>query len=129
MSLPNIGTLVRSSGLDASFWYLEWTYTGATGEVLLDGTQSDRDERVATPVADSGTTGVTSIRFPKCKRVRVLHCSIEAAAAGTLEMLCRPGAVDAAAGSMNFVHITAPTTLAHPSSGSRARLYLQLEAP
>jgi hypothetical protein len=125
--LPGIGTPVKASGKSCNFWTLEWTYTGAAGEVLLDSAASDLDSRVATPVADSGTTGVTSIRFPKCERVRVVHCSIEAAVAGTLEMLCRPGAILPSSGSMNFVHITAPTTLAHPSSGSRARLTLDLE--
>lgn len=128
MSLPNVGTPTRGSGLDRSQWYLEWTYTDASGAVLLDGTQSDQDERVATPVADGGT-GLTLIRFPKCKRVRVLHMSIQANVAGTAEEWCTPSVVDAAGGSMTFVHVTATGTLADPASGARGRLYLDLEAP
>lgn len=127
MAKAGCGTILKGSGKDQTIWKLEWTYTGSAGEVSLDTTQSDRDPDIATPVADSGTTGLDNIRFPKCSRAWVLHCSIEPAADGTLEMLCRPGDIVPASGTMNFFHITAPTTPAHPSSGSRARLILLLE--
>src|ERR1043165_2295657 len=102
MALPNTGTLLRGSGLDQSIWKIEWTYTDGSGAVLLANAQSDRDERVATPVADGGT-GLTLIKFPKCKRVWVLDCSVNVPTPGTSERLPRPGSIDAAAGSLTFV--------------------------
>src|SRR6185503_1648416 len=77
MGLPDIGTPLRGSGKDQSVWKLEWTYTGTSGEVSLDTSQSDQDARIPTPVADSGTTGLTNIVFPKCDRAWVLHHELE----------------------------------------------------
>ncbi len=41
MSIGNCGTPVRGSGKNLTVWKLEWTYSGATGEVTLDAAQSD----------------------------------------------------------------------------------------
>jgi hypothetical protein len=126
MGMPNIYCPVRASGKSAEVWCLEWTYTDGSGAVSLDSDQSDLDQRIATPVADGGT-GLTNIVFPKCNRVRVLHCSIEAPTSGTTEKWSTPADVSASAGTMNVVICTAPTTLADPPSGARGRLVLLLD--
>ncbi len=132
MALPNIGTPVRSSGRSCDTWSLEWTY-GSSGAVTLDtngaddGAWTDQDPRVTTPVADGGNTGLTSITFPKCRRVRVLHCSIEEPTAGTAEVVARPGSIVPSSGTMNFVMLDYAGSLADPASGARGRLVLQLE--
>jgi hypothetical protein len=126
MGLSNIYTPVRASGKSAEVWCLEWTYTDGSGAVSLDTDQSDLDQRIATPVADGGT-GLTNIVFPKCNRVRVLHCSIEAPTSGTSEKVANPADVSASAGTMNVVICTAPSTLADPATSSRGRLVLLLD--
>lgn len=125
--LPGIGQPIKSSGRGAiSLWTLEWTYTDGAGAVLLDATISDQDARVATPVALT-SVGLTAIRFPKCRKAKILHMSLQAAVAGTTEKQVTPGPIDPAAGTFTFVVCTAPSTLAFPASGSRARLTLALD--
>lgn len=133
MPLPNIGTEVQTSGLSGSLWGIEWTYTGATGEVLFDtivgegGAWVDEDPRVLTPVADGGA-GLTLIQFPKCRRVRVVHCSVAAPTPFTDESNARPHAVLPLAGTMTVVHFDALTGAANePPVGARGRLLLMLE--
>jgi hypothetical protein len=127
MSLPGIGTHVKTGKLDGSLWTLEWTYTDGSGAVLFDATKSDSDERVATPVADGGT-GLTLLRFPKCRRATVLQLAVTAAVSGTSEKQVTIGPIDAAAGTLTMVICTAPSTLADPPSGARGRCVLLLEA-
>lgn len=135
MGLPSIGTPVRASGKDASLWYLEWTYTGTSGEVSLDTDQSDDDPRIATPVADSGTTGITSIQFPKCDRVRVLHCSLEVVTADLSDptdyRIANVRDIDPDLGtlSVTFAEFETNGALTDPNTGARARLALLLEYP
>lgn len=128
MSLPGIGTPVKTSKQDGSLWTMEWTYTDGSGAVLYDASKSDNDERVSTPVADGGT-GLTLLRFPKCRRATILQLSVQAAVAGTTEKQVTPGPLDAAAGTLTAVICTAPSTLADPPSGARGRCVLLLEAP
>lgn len=127
MGLPGIGTPVRASGKDASVWCLEWTFSGATGEVTLDESQSDLDPRIETPVEDGASTGITNITFPKCDRLRVLHCSIEAPTAGTAEQVARVGDVDTDAGTLKFVCLSDALALEEGTQDARARLVLLLE--
>lgn len=130
MGLTNIYTPVRASGRSAEVWCLQWTF-GATGAVTLDTDNSDQDQRIATPVADSGTTGKTSIVFPKCNRCRVLHISVEPATEGTASNYRQavPVDVNAAAGTMSFYTIENDTAsaLADPEDGSIGRLVLLLD--
>lgn len=136
MGLPGTGTDVTSSGLSATMWSLEWTYTDGSGAVLLDsvdepdGAWTDRDPRVTTPVAD-GTAGITLITYPKCRRVRVLHCSIEPATPGTASNHRHlvPELVVPSAGTMQLRILAANggAVNSDPESGSRGRLVLQLE--
>lgn len=132
MAQPGIGTTVKTGRLDGSMWILEWTY-GASGAVTLDATKSDQDERVTTPVADGGT-GITNIKFPKCRRATVLHCSLEPATADIADptdyRLAQPIAVNAAAGTcaVYLVQVEATEALADPETGARGRLVLLLEA-
>lgn len=134
MSLPGVGTPVRGSGKNQSLWKLEWTYSGATGEVSLDTAQSDQDPRIATPVADSGTTGVTSITFPKCARAWVVHCSLEVVTADLSDptdyRIANVRDLDSDAGtcSVTFAEFETNGALADPNTGARARLVLLLEA-
>jgi hypothetical protein len=123
--LPGIGTPVKVSGRSSNYWTLEWTY-GASGAVTLDSDMSDLDERVTTPVADGGT-GVTSIRFPKCRRVRIVHCSVENVTPATGDVDAYPRLVVASTGSMNFTMVNYAGALADPVSGSRGRLTLDLD--
>ncbi len=129
MGLPNCGTPLRGSGKDLTVWKLEWTYSGATGEVTLDDVQSDADPRVATPVADGASTGITTVNFPKCDRAWVLHCSIEAPTAGTAEQVARVGDIDVDAGTLNFVCLSDALALEEGTENARARLTLLLEYP
>lgn len=129
MPLPNVGKPVRTSMRQSgSLWYLEWTY-GSTGAVTLDTTTSDLDQRVATPVA-AGATGITLIRFPKCRRVRIVHCSVIAPVAGTTEKMALATSIVPTSGSLsviNFTIATGTTALADPTSGARGRLHLLLD--
>ena len=133
MGLPGIGTPVRAGGKDASIWRLEWTYSGTTGEVSLDEDQSDLDPRIPTPVADSGTTGLTSIVFPKCNRVWVLHASLEVVTADLSDptdyRLANVRDIVPASGTLTvtFAEIETAGALADPNTDSRARLVLLLE--
>jgi hypothetical protein len=135
MSLSQCGTPVRGSGKDQTIWKLEWTYTGTTGEVSLDTTQSDQHPQVATPVADSGTTGKTSITFPKSLRAWVLHHELEPVTADISDptdyRMTNVVALDADAGTctMVFSEIETAGALADPNTGARARLILLLERP
>jgi hypothetical protein len=133
MAMRGCGTLLKGSGKDQTVWKLEWTYTGTSGEVSLDATQSDEEPSIATPVADSGTTGITNIVFPKCTRAWVLHCSLEPIAADVADptdyRMVNPALIVATSGTMNvcFSEIETAGALADPNTGARARLILLLE--
>lgn len=135
MTTRGIATPARASGKSADIWCLEWTYSGTTGQVSLDTAQSDRDPDIATPVADSGTTGLTNIVFPKSTRVRVLHHELEPVTADISDptdyRMTNVLAVNAAAGTCQiaFSEIETAGALADPNTGARARLVLLLDRP
>ena len=129
MPLSQCGTPLRGSGKDQTVWKLEWTYSGATGEVTLDTTQSDQHPNVPTPVADGASTGLTNITFPKCNRAWVLHRSIEAPTPGTAEQEAHVADLDADAGTCTFVTLSDALALEEGTEGARARLILLLERP
>lgn len=131
MPLPGIGSPIKatSDAISWNLWCLEWTYTDGIGAVLLDSAKSDLDSRVATPVADGGS-GITSIRFPKCKTARVIYQSIEPATPGTFGNYRQTtvSLVVPASGSLDFRMIAANGgALSDPESGSRGRLVLLLD--
>lgn len=134
MAIGGAGTPIRGSGNGLTVWKLEWTY-GSGGAVTLDTAQSDRHPDVATPVADSGTEGITNITFLKCDRLWVLHASVEPPTAdlgdGTDYVMPVLTAVSASAGTAVFrmVDVEGTGDLNDPPSGSRARLILLLERP
>lgn len=129
MPLPSIGKPVRSSDSwwNHNLWAIEFTASGATGEVTLDEDMTDLDARVATPVADSGTEGLTSIRFPKCRRVRVVHCSIEEPTVGTSGQMAKMADILPESGSASFAVYSDAFALAHATNGSRMRILLDLD--
>jgi hypothetical protein len=127
MSVSQCGTPLRGSGDNLTVWKLEWTYSGATGEVTLDTTQSDQSLLVATPVADGASTGITNIVFPKCTRAWVLHCSIEAPTPGTAEQVAHVADLSATAGTCNFICLSDALALEEGTESARARLTLLLE--
>lgn len=133
MGLPNIFTPVRASGRSAEIWHLEWTYTDAGGAVSLDTAQSDRDPRIATPVADSGTEGKTNLVFPKCRRVRVLNAQVTPPSGdlddGTDYVLPVVTEISATAGTavLRMVDIEGSANLNDPTSGARACVTLLLD--
>jgi hypothetical protein len=135
MGLPNCGTPLRGTGKDQTVWKLEWTYTGTSGEVLLDDTMSDNDPRIATPVAGSGTTGLTSVSFPKCDRCHVLHCSLEVVTADLSDptdyRIANVRDIDEDAGTLTvtFSEFETNGALTDPNTGARCRLTLLLEYP
>jgi len=110
-----------------NYWTTEFTFTGATGEVALDESQSDQDPRVSTPVEDSGTTGVTTLRFPKGRRWRVVHCSIEEPTAGTSAQMAKLVDLDPDAGTAKFCVYGETFALAHATSGSRGRVTIDID--
>ncbi len=127
MSVSQCGTPLRGSGDNLTVWKLEWTYSGATGEVSLDTGQSDQSLLVASPVVDGASTGLTNITFPKSTRAWVLHCSIEAPTAGTAEQVARVGDMSATGGTLVFVCTSDALALEEATEGARARLILLLE--
>lgn len=135
MSISQCGTPVRGEGKNLTVWTLEWTYTGTSGEVSLDTDQSNLSTAVATPVADSGTTGLTSIVFPKSTRAWVLHASLEVVTADLSDptdyRMTNVRDLDADAGTCTvcFSEIESAGALADPNTDSRARLTLLLERP
>jgi hypothetical protein len=129
MATKGCGTPLRGSGKDQTIWKLEWTYSGATGEVTLDSAQSDEDPSIASPVADGASTGLTNITFPKSSRAWVQHCSIEAPTAGTAEQVARVGAMNATAGTCKFVVLSDALALEEGTENARGRLTLLLERP
>jgi hypothetical protein len=129
MAMRNCGTILKGSGKDQTVWKLEWTFTGATGEVTIDSTQSDEDPSIATPIADGGSTGVTNIVFPKCSRAWVLHASIEAPTPGTAEQVIRVDTLSATAGTCNVICLSDALALEEGTENARARLILLLERP
>lgn len=129
MPLSQCGTPLRGSGKDQTVYKLEWTYSGATGEVTLDTAQSDQHPAVPTPVADSGSTGITNITFPKCMRAWVLECSIEAPTPGTAEQVAKVADLDADAGTCKFLALSDALALEEGTESARARLVLLLERP
>ncbi len=124
-----VGTPVKSSGKSADLWTIEYTYSGATGEVTLDTAQSDRDPGIPTPVVDGASTGITNITFPKSLRAWVMHCSIEAPTAGTAEQIARVGDLSATAGTCNVVVLSDALALEEGTQDARVRLTLKLERP
>jgi hypothetical protein len=129
MPTAECGTPLRGSGKDLTVWKLEWTYSGATGEVTLDTGQSDESVQVATPVADGASTGITNIVFPKSTRAWVLHCSIEAPTPGTAEQVAHIADMSATGGTANFICLSDALALEEGTENSRARLVLLLERP
>jgi hypothetical protein len=133
MSVSQCGTPLRGSGDNLTVWKLEWTYSSTGGEVTLDTAQSDQSLLVTTPVADSGTTGLTSIVFPKSTRAWVLHASLEVVTADISDptdyRMTNVLALSATAGTcqMAFSEIETAGALADPNTGARARLILLLE--
>ena len=131
--MPGVATPVRGSGNNQSLWKLEWTYSSTGGEVTLDTDQSDQHPGVATPVADSGTTGLTNIVFPKATRAWVLHHELEPVTADISDptdyRMTNVLALNAAAGTcqMAFSEIETAGALADPNTGARAKLVLLLE--
>jgi hypothetical protein len=132
MALQGCGIPLRGSGEDQSVWKLEWTF-GAAGAVTLDAAQSDRDSRVATPVADGGT-GLVNVSFPKSKRAWPLLADLEPATAdvgdGTDYRKVTVTALNAPAGTcvLTLCPIEgADSSPADPETGARGRLYLLLE--
>ena len=114
---------------------MEWTYTDGSGAVLLDtatgegGAWTDQDPRIVTPVADGGT-GITTIQFPKSRRARVAHVSVEPATPGTIGNFRNAvvADLDAVAGTCSIYFATHDgAALEDPESGSRGRLTLELE--
>lgn len=132
MSLPGIDCDVKSSGRACDTWSIEYT-CGASGAVTLDtdgeadGAWTDQDPRITTPLADSGTTGLTSIQFPKCRRVRVLHCSIEEPTAGTDVQKADIVDVVPTSGTATVRVVDGTFALADAITGARVRVVLQLE--
>lgn len=132
MSLPNIDCDVKSSGRACDTWSIEYT-CGASGAVTLDtdsdvdGAWTDQDPRVTTPVADSGVTGLTSITFPKCRRVRVLHCSIEEPTAGTGVQMAQLVDIVPSAGTASVRVVGETFALADATTNARVRVVIQLE--
>ena len=125
--MPGVATPLRGSGKNQSVWKLEWTYSGATGEVTLDTGQSDRHPSVATPVADGASTGITSITFPKATRAWVMHCSIEAPTPGTAEQVAHVADLSATGGTCSFICLSDALALEEGTENARARLTLLLE--
>mgnify|MGYP001602008965 CR=1 FL=1 len=134
--IPGFNADVRSSGLACDEWSCEWTY-GASSAVTLNvstgegGAWTDLDPRVpeATQVENAGT-GLTTVRFPKSRRAKVIHVSIEPATPGTNTEHVRPvvTALNALAG-MCVVAISAHNSgaLTDPTTGAKGRLVLGLE--
>lgn len=137
MSIPGHNCDVRSSGQACDKWSMEWTYSGATGEVTLDTATgeglawTDLDPRVleSTQVADGGT-GITTFKFPGSRRARVAHVSIEPATPGTIGNHRHPVVclLNALAGT-GSIYISAANggALSDPEILSRGRLVLDLE--
>jgi hypothetical protein len=133
MALGGCGTPLRGSGKDQTIWKLEWTYTDGSGAVSLDTAQSDRRPDVATPVADSGSAGITNITFPKCDRFWILSKNLEPATEGTGTNYRIHEVTDksASAGTckVRFFDVLGDGTPSptEPESGSRYQLILLLE--
>lgn len=132
MSLPNIDCDVKSSGRACDTWSIEYT-CGASGAVTLDtdsdvdGAWTDQDPRVTTPVEDSGVTGLTTIRFPKSRRVRVLCCYIEEPTAGTAVQKADLVDIVPSSGTASVRVVDDAFALAHATVNARVRVVLQLE--
>jgi len=134
LGLPGVEVPLQGKGRGSlNVWTLEWTYTGTAGEVLLDSDQSCVDPRVATPVADSGVAGITTVRVPKCSRIWVLHASLEVVTADLSDptdyriMNVRDIVPSTGALSVTFAEFETNGALTDPNTGARARLTLLLE--
>lgn len=130
MPIADVSKPVRTSLIDGSLWYLEWVM-GASGAVTLTSAQSDEHPGIATPVADGGT-GITSVRFPRSRRVRIMHLSLEPAteATGSNYLKPTPINVNPAAGTMSIYYGAANGgNPADPEASSIVRLHLLLEHP
>lgn len=132
MGLSGIYCPVRASGKSAEIWHLEWVY-GSGGAVTLDTVQSDEDQRIPTPVVDSGTEGLTNLTFPKCTRVRVLNAQVSPATAdlgdGTAYVYPVVTAISASAGTavLRLVDVEGTGNLNDPTDGSRGCVTLLLD--
>ena len=131
MPLPGIEVPLRASGRGAlNVWKLEWTWTDGSGTVALDTSQSDRDPRVATPVADGGA-GIVNVAFPKCDRMWILSKNLTPASAttGTQYRVHEVTDKNVAAGTckVRFFDLDGTPTAVEMDSGDRYQLTLLLE--
>lgn len=127
--LGGIKTPGRFGGKRAIHVDLEWTFTDGSGAVLLDAVQSQGFDRVTTPVADGGS-GITTINFPKCRKVWLNYIMLEPATEGTAANYRQVSlvSVDPDAGTAQVRYVAANGgALSDPESGSRMRLGLRLE--
>jgi hypothetical protein len=124
--LPGIGTPVKASGRSVNYWTLEWTYSDGSGTPVLDPSQSDEDPRVATPVADGGT-GLTSVRLPKGRRYRIVHCSIEEPTVHTNAQIAKLVDLDPDAGTATFAIYSDALAAEDAVSGSRGRITVDID--
>lgn len=134
MGLPGAGVPVKTDGLGWVDWTLEWTYSDGSGTPSLDTVISCRHpDLAASVVVTDGGTGITSLRFPKCRRVRIQECGLEPPSGdlgdGTDYRHCEITERDADAGTANFrmVDIEGSGNLADPTSGARGHCTLRLE--
>lgn len=131
MSLPKVGTPVRTALLDGSLWHTEWTFAAADSVPTLDTAKSDRDERVPTPIA-ANATGIVDLKFPKCNKARVVGKNFSPGTPGTTAnfRVWEVCDLDAAAGTatVRYVDLDGTPTAAHPSAASRCSVTLLLEA-
>lgn len=136
MGTPGITADVKSSGLACDIWSTEWTFAAACA-CTLDvgggdgGAWTDLDPRVPEATQVVGTTGgIVDIKFPKSKRARVSHVSIEPATPATVgnHRQVTVTALNAVAGTCRlFIAAANGGTLSDPQVGSRGRLVLELE--
>jgi hypothetical protein len=130
-TLPGIENEVRASAKgNPNIWSLEWTYSDGSGTPVLDTAVSDRDARVATPVADGGT-GITNVSFPKCGRLRILGARLipATAATGSLHLLHAETDQSASGGTLKvrFFSNNGTPIATDPDSGARFQLHLMLD--
>jgi hypothetical protein len=136
MGLPGHNCAVMSSGQACDKWSIEALYTGTSGAVALDtstgegGAWTDFDPRIPEDeaVSDSGTTGITNIRFPQSRRARVAHVSMEPATKQDADYrACLVTDIDAEAGTCKVYFLNASNAETDPPDGARLRLVLDLE--
>lgn len=128
--LPSMKSVLRSAMRSADIIHLEWTYTNGSGAVSYDAANSDDDtlkrKGVTTPVAALGT-GTCTVRFPKCRRVRVLNAQLDPATPGTAERIARLATLSATAGTAVFYTAVDASNLQHPATSARAKVTIVCE--